>query len=159
MNTPAQTAQTQAASRPERSIRQIGVIGLGRMGSDFAANLIADGFQVAVYDLNREHAAPLIAMGATGAAGLRDLGDCEAVLTALPDDDACSLPLRMSVTNQMTPASRSGRASSGRARKPPSKHVVSMALPAFSDRMNRREFITLLGGAAATAPIDLAARA
>jgi len=88
VNTPAQTAQTRAASTPGRSIRQMGVIGLGRMGSDFAANLIADGYQVTVYDLNREHAAPLIAMGATGAAGLRDLGGCEAVLTSLPDDDA-----------------------------------------------------------------------
>jgi 3-hydroxyisobutyrate dehydrogenase-like beta-hydroxyacid dehydrogenase len=88
VNTRAQTAQTQAASRPERSIRQIGVVGLGRMGSDFAANLIADGYEVTVYDLNREHAAPLIAMGATGAAGPRDLGGCEAVLTSLPDDDA-----------------------------------------------------------------------
>ena len=30
----------------QSSIQRIGVIGLGQMGSDFASNLIADGFQV-----------------------------------------------------------------------------------------------------------------
>jgi 3-hydroxyisobutyrate dehydrogenase-like beta-hydroxyacid dehydrogenase len=71
----------------QSSIQRIGVIGLGHMGSDFASNLMADGFQVKVYDRNEKHAAPLIARGATAAAGLGDLADCEAVLTSLPDDD------------------------------------------------------------------------
>jgi 3-hydroxyisobutyrate dehydrogenase-like beta-hydroxyacid dehydrogenase len=34
----------------QSSIQRIGVIGLGHMGSDFASNLMADGFQVKVYD-------------------------------------------------------------------------------------------------------------
>jgi 3-hydroxyisobutyrate dehydrogenase-like beta-hydroxyacid dehydrogenase len=71
----------------QSSIQRIGVIGLGHMGSDFASNLMADGFQVKVYDRNEKHAAPLVARGATAAAGLADLADCEAVLTSLPDDD------------------------------------------------------------------------
>jgi 3-hydroxyisobutyrate dehydrogenase-like beta-hydroxyacid dehydrogenase len=69
-------------------IRRIGIVGLGRMGSDFAGNLIADGYQVTVYDHNEKHATPLIAKGATGAARIGDLTACEAVLTSLPDDNA-----------------------------------------------------------------------
>jgi 3-hydroxyisobutyrate dehydrogenase-like beta-hydroxyacid dehydrogenase len=58
------------------------------LGSDFASNLITDGFQVKVYDRNEKHSAPLVARGATAAASLGDLASCEAVLTSLPDDDA-----------------------------------------------------------------------
>jgi 3-hydroxyisobutyrate dehydrogenase-like beta-hydroxyacid dehydrogenase len=72
----------------EASVRRIGVIGLGHMGSDFADNLIADGYQVTVYDRDEKHAASLVARGASGAAGLEDFAACEAVLTSLPDDDA-----------------------------------------------------------------------
>jgi 3-hydroxyisobutyrate dehydrogenase-like beta-hydroxyacid dehydrogenase len=72
----------------QSSIQRIGVIGLGHMGSDFAGNLIADGYQVTVYDRNEKHAAPLVARGATAAVGLGDLASCEVVLTSLPDDDA-----------------------------------------------------------------------
>jgi 6-phosphogluconate dehydrogenase len=61
---------TRAASKSESSIQRIGVIGLGHMGSDFAGNLIADGYQVTVYDLNEKHVAPLVAGGAIGAAGI-----------------------------------------------------------------------------------------
>jgi 3-hydroxyisobutyrate dehydrogenase-like beta-hydroxyacid dehydrogenase len=72
----------------QSSIQRIGVIGLGHMGSDFAGNLIADGYQVTVYDRIEKHAAPLVARGATAAVRLGDLAACEAVLTSLPDDDA-----------------------------------------------------------------------
>jgi phosphoglycerate dehydrogenase-like enzyme len=34
----------------QSSIQRIGVIGVGHMGGDFASNLMADGFQVKVYD-------------------------------------------------------------------------------------------------------------
>ena len=88
MSTPADTAQNRAASNADAAIRRIGVIGLGHMGSDFADNLIADGYQVTVYDLNEKHIAALVAKGATGAARLRDIAGCEAVLTSLPDDHA-----------------------------------------------------------------------
>ena len=88
MSTPVDTAQNRAASNADSAIRRIGVIGLGHMGSDFADNLIADGYQVTVYDLNEKHIAALVAKGATGAARLRDIAGCEAVLTSLPDDHA-----------------------------------------------------------------------
>ena len=88
MSTPADAAQNRAASNADSAIRRIGVIGLGHMGSDFADNLIADGYQVTVYDLNEKHIAALVAKGATGATRLRDIAGCEAVLTSLPDDHA-----------------------------------------------------------------------
>jgi len=88
VSTPVDTAQNRAASNADSAIRRIGVIGLGHMGSDFADNLIADGYQVTVYDLNEKHIAALVAKGATGAARLRDIAGCEAVLTSLPDDHA-----------------------------------------------------------------------
>jgi 3-hydroxyisobutyrate dehydrogenase-like beta-hydroxyacid dehydrogenase len=77
-----------STSKPEAPVERIGVIGLGHMGSDFADNLIADGYEVMVYDRNEKHAAPLVAKGATGAARMEDLATCEAVLTSLPDDQA-----------------------------------------------------------------------
>jgi 3-hydroxyisobutyrate dehydrogenase-like beta-hydroxyacid dehydrogenase len=77
-----------STSKPEAPVERIGVIGLGHMGSDFADNLIADGYEVMVYDRNEKHAAPLVAKGATGAASMEDLATCEAVLTSLPDDQA-----------------------------------------------------------------------
>ncbi len=70
------------------AIRRIGVVGLGHMGSAFAENLIADGYQMTVYDRNEKNAAPLVAKGATAAAGIGDLAGSEAILTSLPDDDA-----------------------------------------------------------------------
>jgi 3-hydroxyisobutyrate dehydrogenase-like beta-hydroxyacid dehydrogenase len=72
----------------QSSIQRIGVIGLGHMGSDYASNLMAVGFQIKVYDRNEKHTDPLVARGATAAAGPGDLAGCEAVLTSLPDDDA-----------------------------------------------------------------------
>ena len=72
----------------QSSIQWIGVVGLGHMGSDFASNLMADGFQIKVYDRNEKHTAPLVARGATASVVLWDLAGCEAVLTSLPADDA-----------------------------------------------------------------------
>jgi 3-hydroxyisobutyrate dehydrogenase-like beta-hydroxyacid dehydrogenase len=76
------------SSSTEVPLRRIGVVGLGHMGSAFATNLLADGYQVTVLDRDPKHAAPLITEGAAGAAGLDDLVSCEAVLTSLPDDNA-----------------------------------------------------------------------
>ena len=56
----------------QSSIQRIGVIGLGHMGSDFASNLMADGFQIKVYDRNEKHAAPLVARGADAATSLAE---------------------------------------------------------------------------------------
>jgi 3-hydroxyisobutyrate dehydrogenase-like beta-hydroxyacid dehydrogenase len=72
----------------QSTIQRIGVIGLGHMGSDFAGNLIADGYQVTVYDRDEKHATSFVTMGATAATAIADLASCEIVLTSLPDDDA-----------------------------------------------------------------------
>src|SRR5271157_3257728 len=64
----------------------VGVIGLGHMGHAFAVNLVADGYEVFVYDRDPKRAATLI--GASAAVRLGDLAACNVVLTSSPDDDA-----------------------------------------------------------------------
>jgi 6-phosphogluconate dehydrogenase len=52
---------------------QIGMIGLGRMGSDMVRRLLAAGHDCVVYDLNPEAVETLAAEGATGTSGLGEL--------------------------------------------------------------------------------------
>jgi len=85
---PKDNSETPADSVVGLPLRHIGVVGLGHMGDAFAANLIADGYQVSVFDRNAKHAALLIAAGASGSSGLAGFANCEAVLTSLPDDNA-----------------------------------------------------------------------
>ncbi|MBV8652982.1 MAG: NAD(P)-binding domain-containing protein, partial [Alphaproteobacteria bacterium] len=68
--------------------RQVGVVGLGHMGSAFALNLLSDGHKVLAYDLSRERVQELERDGARGALKLADLAACEIVLTSLPNDAA-----------------------------------------------------------------------
>jgi 3-hydroxyisobutyrate dehydrogenase-like beta-hydroxyacid dehydrogenase len=63
---------------------RLGVLGLGHMGHAFAANLIADGASMTVYDRKAEIAAP---RGAAVAKDLAAFAGCDMVLTSLPDDD------------------------------------------------------------------------
>jgi 6-phosphogluconate dehydrogenase len=51
----------------------LGMVGLGRMGSNLVKRLMAAGHQCAVYDLEPEAVAGLVAEGATGAGSLADL--------------------------------------------------------------------------------------
>jgi 6-phosphogluconate dehydrogenase len=51
---------------------QLGMIGLGRMGSNMVKRLQRRGQQCVVYDVHAEAAAPLIDVGATGSASLDD---------------------------------------------------------------------------------------
>ena len=74
---------------PQKSPR-IGVIGLGHMGSAFAANLVADGHDVRVHDRSHERMDALVSAGAKAAPRIQDLADCDIVLTSLPDDDVLS---------------------------------------------------------------------
>jgi len=69
-----------------QALRRVGVVGLGHMGHALAVNLIEDGHQVFVYDQDPKRAAALT--DARAAAQLADLGDCDVVLTSLPNDDA-----------------------------------------------------------------------
>ena len=67
---------------------RIGFIGLGRMGSGMAANLLAAGHAVTVYNRTPGKAASLAEHGATVAAGLADACRGEAVITMLANDEA-----------------------------------------------------------------------
>jgi 3-hydroxyisobutyrate dehydrogenase len=62
-----------------------GFIGLGNLGAKLAANLVRAGFDVTLYDLDPDAAAPLIAAGAKWAATPKALAQgVDAVFTCLP---------------------------------------------------------------------------
>jgi 3-hydroxyisobutyrate dehydrogenase-like beta-hydroxyacid dehydrogenase len=67
---------------------KIGFIGLGRMGSGMAANLIAVGHEVTVYNRTRAKAEALAARGARVAASVGEACRGEAVITMLANDGA-----------------------------------------------------------------------
>ncbi len=65
--------------------QRIGFIGLGTMGGRMARNLQSAGFQLAVYDLRRESADPLIERGAAWADSAEEVGrGSDVVFTSLP---------------------------------------------------------------------------
>ncbi len=71
----------------------IGFVGLGRMGQPMALNLwkagMSEGFDIRVFDIREERAAPLIALGAYQAFRLADAVEPGGiVLTMVPDDGA-----------------------------------------------------------------------
>jgi 3-hydroxyisobutyrate dehydrogenase len=68
---------------------QIAFFGIGLMGAPMAQNLLKAGFEVTVFDLNPELAAPLVAAGAHTAATPADAAaGCDAVISMLPHDKA-----------------------------------------------------------------------
>jgi 3-hydroxyisobutyrate dehydrogenase-like beta-hydroxyacid dehydrogenase len=69
---------------------KIGFIGLGRMGSAMAANLVKGGHDVAVFNRNPEKSRPLLELGAHQAASVADACTGEAVITMLADDAAAA---------------------------------------------------------------------
>ncbi len=66
----------------------VGFIGLGQMGAGMAANLLAAGHQVTVYNRTPQKAAPLVAQGAQAAASVAAACRGDAVFTMLADDPA-----------------------------------------------------------------------
>ncbi len=67
---------------------RVGVVGLGKMGSAFAENLIARGNQVRVWDRSPDRALPLVTRGAEAAATPEALVvGMDAILIMLWDDD------------------------------------------------------------------------
>ncbi len=66
----------------------VGVIGLGRMGHVFANLLMAGGFHVTAWDLDRDKVRKAAEEGANPASSILDFSACDIVLTSLPDDDA-----------------------------------------------------------------------
>ncbi|HUB47462.1 MAG TPA: NAD(P)-dependent oxidoreductase [Acetobacteraceae bacterium] len=73
---------------PQAAIKSVGVVGLGRMGAAFAANLLTDGYGIVAFDRDQQRAQPLQAMGARAAERLADLAACDLVISMLPDDAA-----------------------------------------------------------------------
>ena len=73
---------------------QVGFIGLGQMGARMAANLLAAGHEVTVYNRSPDKAQPLAAQGATVAANVADACQGQAVLTMLADDAAVTACVR-----------------------------------------------------------------
>ena len=65
--------ETSSRLAPEPTPQNIGLVGLGHMGNAFASNLIADGFQVTVCDLDEKRVAPLVSHGAIGAIHVSDI--------------------------------------------------------------------------------------
>lgn len=67
---------------------KIGFIGLGRMGSAMASNLLAAGHEVTVWNRSPEKADTLVGAGARLARSPRDAAAGDIVMTMLADDDA-----------------------------------------------------------------------
>src|SRR5262249_12428834 len=65
----------------------VGFVGLGRIGKPIAANILATGFDLMVFDVREEPMRELARLGAKRARGLRDLRDhSEIVCVAVVDD-------------------------------------------------------------------------
>jgi 3-hydroxyisobutyrate dehydrogenase len=81
-----------------------GFIGLGHLGKHLAANLARGGFEVAVYDLDRHCADPVLTAGATWAGSIAALAkSCDCLVTCLPSPKATA-----SVLDEALPVMRSG---------------------------------------------------
>src|SRR5437764_1068136 len=66
----------------------VGFVGLGRMGAGMAANLVAAGHEVTVWNRSPERARPLVEKGARSAVRIADASLGDVVVTMLADDDA-----------------------------------------------------------------------
>jgi 3-hydroxyisobutyrate dehydrogenase-like beta-hydroxyacid dehydrogenase len=69
---------------------KIGFIGLGRMGSAMAENLLKAGHDVTVFNRSPEKGRPLVDLGAHQASSIADACTGEVVITMLADDTAVS---------------------------------------------------------------------
>lgn len=73
---------------------KLGFIGLGRMGTAMAANLVKAGHDVSVFNRSPGRSRPLLELGAREATNLAEACTGEAVVTMLADDDAaCGIAL------------------------------------------------------------------
>jgi len=64
---------------------QIGFIGLGRMGSGLAKNLLKAGYTLHVYDISQQAVKSLVALGAQSASSALELvHSCDVLFTSLP---------------------------------------------------------------------------
>ena len=69
-------------------MKNIGFIGLGRMGSPMASNLIKKGFKLKVFDINNSSMKALIQKGASQAKSVFDLAkSSDITITMLPNSE------------------------------------------------------------------------
>jgi 3-hydroxyisobutyrate dehydrogenase-like beta-hydroxyacid dehydrogenase len=67
---------------------RVGILGVGKMGSAFALNLLSKGNEVHVYNRNKERLRPLLSRGAIAHPSPQELGrSVEVVITSLTDQD------------------------------------------------------------------------
>ena len=65
---------------------KIGFVGLGIMGRPMAKNLVKAGYEMVVFDFNKEAVADLVSCGAKAAASGKELAaECEVVITMVPN--------------------------------------------------------------------------
>ena len=69
-------------------VMRVGFIGLGHMGSGMAANVLAAGHEVTVYNRTPGKMQPLVQKGAQAAARVADVCRGDAIITMLADDSA-----------------------------------------------------------------------
>jgi 3-hydroxyisobutyrate dehydrogenase-like beta-hydroxyacid dehydrogenase len=67
---------------------KIGFIGLGRMGSAIATNLVKAGFDVTVFNRSADKVRPLVQLGAHAATQVAEAARGDVVITMLANDDA-----------------------------------------------------------------------
>lgn len=66
----------------------IGFIGVGRMGSRMATNLLADGYDVVAYDIDDERVEAMVQEGAETARSIQDVADrATVIMTSLPTSE------------------------------------------------------------------------
>ena len=65
---------------------RIGFVGLGRMGSAMAINLIRSGMKMVAKVRRQEQATELATLGVEASLDISELRDCPVVITSLPDD-------------------------------------------------------------------------
>ena len=67
---------------------RISFVGIGRMGECMAANLAGAGFDMMLYDLDRERAAAVAdRIGAAASGSIAEIADCDVLIAMLPTSD------------------------------------------------------------------------
>jgi 3-hydroxyisobutyrate dehydrogenase len=75
-----------------------GFVGLGNLGKHLAVNLARGGFDVAVYDLHRRAADPVLSAGAHWVDSIPELAtSCDALITCLPSPAATTAVLELAL--------------------------------------------------------------
>ena len=79
----------------QRTTERIGFVGLGKMGTPMALNLLKAGYDVCVYDLDARAVAPFVAIGASQAFRLADVGEPGGIVVTMVPSDASLLEVAL----------------------------------------------------------------